>query len=144
MNKTKKSVLYSVIVLILIALSFYGGMQYQKTGNGTKNTNRSQLPGMGAGGAGGRNAGGFTTGEIVSLDDQSLTIKMPNGSTKIVFYSAKTPLAKQSTATLEDLKAGETVTVVSTANPDGSVTAKNIQIGKVIMNTPPSMSPPAV
>jgi len=127
----KKSLFIPIIAILVVGIAFYGGMQYQKIGsssNGTSNLRRGQQQGNGSN----RIGGNFTSGEIVSKDDQSLTVKMPNGSTKIVFYSAKTTLAKQTPATVDDLKAGETVMIGSTTNPDGSVTANNIQIGAII------------
>jgi hypothetical protein len=126
---SNNSMLTTVIVAVLVgALAFFGGMQYQKSrgralGNGV----------FGQGGQFGRRAGANglrpTNGQIVSSDDKSVTVKMPDGSTKIVLITDKTVINKASTGTKDDLKNGETVVVFGTANSDGSVSAQNIAIG---------------
>ena len=68
-------------------------------------------------------------GEVLSQDDKSFTVKMPDGGSKIILFSEKTTLHKANDATKSDLKAGEQVSVFGTENPDGSLTAQNIQIG---------------
>ena len=59
----------------------------------------------------------------MSKDAQSVTVKLSDGSTKIVFYSASTTVSKSATGTAADLTAGTGVIVTGTTNPDGSVTA---------------------
>ena len=78
--------------------SFLGGMKYAeaKTAKARGAGRNMQFSGMGSGevrmfGAG---QGGFSRGEIIKKDDSSITLKMPVGSTKIVFYSASTQIRK--------------------------------------------------
>jgi hypothetical protein len=138
----KNSYIYAIIIgLLLVGAAFYGGMQYQKMTSSNQNraggnTRFGQGQTPGGANAQGRMGGGFTTGEVVSLDSQSLTVKLANGSTKIVFYSASTPVVKQSDATIADLKAGETVMVTASANPDGSISAREIRVGKITVAAP--------
>jgi hypothetical protein len=68
-------------------------------------------------------------GEIISQDDTSVTVKMPDGSSKIVILSENTTINKSSTGSKTDLKTGEQITAFGTQNQDGSVTAQNISIG---------------
>lgn len=67
-------------------------------------------------------------GEIISADEKSVTVKLPDGGSKIVILSEKTSINKAAEATKEDLKVGEKVAVFGSENTDGSVTAQNIQL----------------
>jgi hypothetical protein len=77
----------------------------------------------------GTGTGGFTTGSIVSSDSNSVTIKLSDGSTKIVLYAPSTVIAVSKTGSASDLTTGQDVTVTGTANSDGSITATRIQVG---------------
>lgn len=122
------------ISIILIGGAFYGGMLYGKsTAAATATNNRRNFQGMGGnfqGGAGGRNGGGGgnVNGEILSISDKIITVKMRDGGSKNVIYSASTPIRMFTEVKPEELKVGKTVTVNGTANSDGSVTAQIIQI----------------
>lgn len=72
--------------------------------------------------------GGLTNGEIISKDDKSITVKMTDGSSKIVIIADNTTISKSSAAVKNDLKVGEKVAVFGATNDDGSMTANNIQL----------------
>lgn len=118
--------------------AFYGGMKYgeNKTPQGLSQAERQQrLQQLGAAGmgflngrVGNQTGGSFTNGEILSRDDKSITVKLQNGSSKIVFFSESTEIGKFTNGTSTDLEVGKSVTVTGTANQDGSLTAKSIQI----------------
>ena len=132
-----------IVVLIIIAIgAFLGGWQYGKSGSKNKFSVNGQFPnGMASrnGTANGRVVGSSNNsilGEIISQDDKSVTLKINNGSSKIIFFSASTTVMKLATSTLADLKTGATLMVAGVANSDGSVTAKTIQIRPEISNQP--------
>lgn len=130
----------AVLVLLVGAGAFFGGMKYQQTqaaGNNSRsgqatqdveNQNGQGHPG-GPEGFNGNGRGGATRGEIISQDDNSITVKLEDGSSKIVILSNNTTINKTSSGTQSDLKTGERVSVFGTNNSDGSVTAQNISIG---------------
>ncbi len=135
------------IILIAIAVAvivgggaFYGGMQYQKSKSPSSDfqnlsnlspeerQQRFQQMGIPGGSRGGnQNGGGFATGEIISKDDKSVTVKLRDGGSKIVFFSDSTEISKFISGTQNDLEIGKTITVNGKTNQDGSITAQTIQ-----------------
>ena len=121
-----------VVGVVLMGASFYGGMVYGKST--TPNMGQFATNSFGSGGDMMRGArsmgmnGGFTAGEIIASDASSITIKMQNGSTKIVLVGGSTAISKSATGTKNDLTSGTFVTVSGAANSDGSVTAQSVQI----------------
>lgn len=136
-----KKMLSGVLVTLVVAgsLGFYGGVRYaQSKGLAGPQSFQSgqgqQAFGQARNGQGTlaarRNTmgGGFLSGDVLSKDDKSITLKLRDGSSKIVFYSASTSVGKAVAGSSSDLAAGQQVTVAGTANADGSVTAQQIQI----------------
>jgi flagellar basal body-associated protein FliL len=129
MKNTNTIIIIAVILIIVAAAGgFFGGMMYQKS-------QASTLSAAGRGnfaarfGQAGQNAANRPVrGQVLSISDTTLTVKMSDGSTKIVVLSSSTAFAQSAKAALTDVKTGDTVNVVGTANSDGSVTATDIQI----------------
>lgn len=120
-----------VLVLLVGGGSFFGGMQYQKTKTPVSAAGRF-APGMGAAGrfgnGQGRNGGGFTNGQVVSKDANSLTIKLRDGGSKLIYIATSTNIGKMAEGSMSDVAVGTEVMVGGTANQDGSVTANTVQI----------------
>lgn len=143
MNKNIISIL--VVAIIVGGGAFFGGMKYQQsqTANNFKNRQFGNVNGtgnfVGRNGQGrgtGSNGMGFrpVTGSILSVDNGSISIKMQDGSSKIVLLPNSATVTKTDAAPLSDLKEGETVAVIGVTNSDGSVTAQNVQINPMFRN----------
>ncbi len=120
-----------VIVLVAgVAAGFFAGTKYQQ--GKVAGTSTQAVSGQGRSRFG--NGQGFrpTIGEIISSDDKSITVKMADGSTKIVFLSGNTVYEKTDTAASSDLKTGIRVAVIGMTNSDGSITAQTIQINPIV------------
>jgi hypothetical protein len=136
----KKNII-NIIITVVVAGggSFYGGMQYAQSKTVTPQNfanmtqeEREALRGQFGNGTGARGMrtvnGGGASGEILSKDETSITIKLRDGGSKIVFLSGTTPITKQAEGILADLSVGTQVNAMGTANPDGSITAQSVQI----------------
>ncbi len=141
MNKLLLSILITAVVVG--GGAFYGGMKYGQSkfsfpgrGNfgdlsaedmqarfqqrdGATNGSDTGAPRMG---------GGMVLGEIISKDDKSITVSVKSGGSKIVFLSDSVLVNKSVAGSLGDLGVGDSVSVSGSANSDGSINAKSIQI----------------
>lgn len=134
-----------VVVLAVGAAGFVGGIQYQKSKNPSfpGRLGNGQFQGVQfrqGQGAGQNRLPGFrpVAGEIVSVDETTLTVKLEDGSSKIVILSDKTEINKAEIGARSDLSAGVRVAVFGTDNSDGSVTAQSIQLNPKTFNVTPT------
>lgn len=98
----KNNMIITVVMVVIIgALGFFGGMQYQK----------SQRSNFTAGGQGGGFARRFgqngqngqaIRGEIISSDQNSITVKLADGSTKIIILSSSATIGKVAVGTKDN------------------------------------------
>ena len=120
-------IIIAIAVVIIVAGSFYGGMVYAKSQSVRGFNPQSFRTGQGDN----RNANGISMGDIIAKDDKSITIKLTNGSSKIIFYSDTTEISKFVSGTTQDLEIGQSINITGAANQDGSLTATTIQIRPV-------------
>ncbi len=142
--KNKSLIMTVVAVLIVGVVAFYGGMQYQQRQRPNFAGLRGGQNGQQFQGRGNLQGARPINGEIISQDDKSITVKMQDGSSKIVILSDQTMINKSSEGSKSDLKTGEKVAVFGTENSDGSVTAQNVQLNpqiRVFNGSTPSGSP---
>lgn len=140
-----------IVGLVTLGLGFWGGVVYQKgkaltfVGRGGQNLpanvqqqlrsattpqQRQQIlrqSGL-SGGAGGFGGRGGLSGDVVSKDASSMTIKTSDGSTHVVYYTNATTVNKTMAGSLSDVTTGETISVTGSRNSDGSTSATAIQI----------------
>ena len=156
MKKWQIIVVAVVVVLAVGGGAFYGGMKlrehqltqdptqlFQQMGDGQQS---GQMPGGtmpsgdqqgNQGGTGqpsgtdnsgnGRQAsGGGTTGTVVSVEGDVLTINTDSGNIQVQ-TSDTTLIQKFTSVSLSELEEGESIVVSGTTNDDGSITARSIQ-----------------
>lgn len=129
-------IITSVIICVAIAgLSFWGGMSYRKSksvGTSASRTQQENFAGRtgpsSTQGARNNTGGGLVSGEIMSKDDTSITVKLQDGGSKIIFFAPSIKVEKSVDGLLSDMAIGKQVVVVGVANPDGSVNAQSVSI----------------
>lgn len=141
----------TIVVGMAIAaatIGFFGGTYYQKGQankmgignfnfhergrNSQQGDGRSDARGMNNGGNSngmlGMRGGNMTSGEVTSMDDKSMTVKMSDGSSKIVLLSESTTYSMSESTTKDKVTVGSKVAVFGTSTNDGSLTASSIEL----------------
>ncbi|MHB8143628.1 MAG: DUF5666 domain-containing protein [Thermoleophilia bacterium] len=129
-EKNGKNIIGIGIVAILAVGGgmFFAGMKYGES-RAAGTTGPAQSAGRGNfRGAGDGRSGGFTSGAILSMDNQSITVKMRSGGSKTIYYSGSTQVGKMDRGSVSDLKTGDQVLATGTSNPDGSIAAQDIEV----------------
>ena len=131
-----------IIAIISLALGFGGGYLFKNYQVGKMRPNfGSQLPDRQRNGQELQNVqrpqngqgpqtgfGGIVMGEIISQDENSITVKIQDGSTKIVILGDSTTYSKTQSISKGEMGTGDQVRVFGSANSDGSITAQNVQL----------------
>ncbi len=133
----------AAVVILLVASFYLGRLSVSKTSS-NRNFNPASFVASSQGRAigtnagakmqGGINRGNMVSGEIIGKDDQSLTVKLADGGSKIVYFSGKTTIGQTTVADSGALTVGQNVIVSGTANSDGSLVAQMIQIRDESLN----------
>jgi len=135
MNKNTMMIVAVILILAALGGGFFAGMQYQKSqprsigqfagrGFGTQNSNFRPV-----------------RGQVLSMDNNTLTVKLADGSTKIVVLSSSTIFVQSTKASKSDLKTGDTVNAVGSQNSDGSLTATDVQVNPPMLQRPAGTQP---
>ena len=120
-----------VAILVVGGGMFFAGMKYGESKAPSTPTGMAAGAGYARfrnGARAGQNNGGIASGTILSMDSQSITVKMRSGGSKTIYYSGSTKVGKMDSGTTGDLKTGDQVVVSGTGNSDGSIAAQNIEI----------------
>lgn len=134
---------FIIIVLIIGVGCFYTGVKYSESKRTpmkrdsmgdfldpqsmTAEQQERMEQRVGAGSAQ-RGGDGFVNGEIITKDEETFTVKLRDGGSRIVFYSESTEVLKTIVGELEDIKVGQMVVIDGKVNQNNSVTATTIQI----------------
>lgn len=131
--KSTNMLLTAILVVLVGGGGFWGGIKYQQSKRLRPDDIRGQFASR-QGGAGNRQGGagmmrgGAVVGDITNLDNNTMTIKMPDGSSKIVVLSESTVYNKTATTDKSEVAVGSKVAIFGIANNDGTVTAQSIQL----------------
>ncbi len=127
----KNNIAIVLVIVIFVAggAGFFGGMKYQQSKQPSRADFQARV-GMRQGVPGAQQGAGTETvrGEIVSQDEESITVKLPDESSKIILISENTAINKATEGSVGDLETGEQVMVFGKANSDGSIAATQIQL----------------
>jgi hypothetical protein len=125
------------IILILVAVAvagvgFWGGMAYEKS-NSNQFSKQGNFP-LGQNKEGADVSRNFNnqpiSGEIISVDQNGITLKLKDGGSKIIFISSSTKIAESVEKNSNNLLIGTQAVIIGSSNSDGTITASSIQIGE--------------
>lgn len=133
-----KKIIIAVIATAVIAgaAGYYGGIKFGgakgvsfTAGQFGANGQRMMRNTNGIGGGANRGAGGgFISGEVASVDNSGFTVKLRDGSSKIVLLPGSAEVNKMVAGEKTDIQAGKTVMITGQVGADGSVVAQTVQI----------------
>ncbi len=160
---SKNNIITLVLVILSAGVGFFAGTKYQASkstssvanrqfGNQAFDSNRMAPDGSATQGTGTKNNGsqantrfraGQVMGEVSSFDDNSITVKTTDGSSKIILISDSTTYTMSSEASKSDLKTGDTIAIVGDVGSDGTITASSVQLNPTLRMVGASQAPQA-
>jgi hypothetical protein len=117
--------------------SLNGGMTQRQ---GFQRGGMTGSPGAGAGTATGTRqmrGGGMTVGEVLTVSESGLTVKLADGGSRNVLLPATIAVSESKEIDRSEIKAGKFVIISGETNTDNSVTARNIQVMSVMPTVMP-------
>lgn len=141
--KTNNIATIIIVAVVVGALGFFAGTKYQQNQPSSQFAQFANRAGGGQFRFGNRSGMAPVAGQILSVDTTGITIKMRDGSTKIVIVPDNATISKATTGSKSDIKEGDQVLVLGTQNSDGSVTAQNVQLNPTMFRrgTTPTAQP---
>jgi hypothetical protein len=143
---------YMIIGSIALAVvtggvGFWGGNVYAKSRVGfnfqnrtggrqmtqSQNMGRTTMTNMTPDNSQGFMGRGATVGEVSAKDDNSITIKMSNGSSRIIILSGNTTYRIASETGLDKVEVGTKVAAFGETGNDGNITATSIEINPLVI-----------
>lgn len=130
-----------ITAIVFGAVGFGGGMMIGKKSASPGVSGRMMgangtpggFPGQDAQSGGGNfSTGNVAVGKVTDKDDKSFTLKLADGSTRVVYYSSSTTFSKTETVTAGDVSVDTTVSAMGTATSGGDLTATRVTIGEGI------------
>lgn len=126
----KAKIITTILVVAACGGAFFGGMKYQESRRGSLARQFAGPAGQRMGTAVSRAGLRPVAGEIIGSDESSITIKLQDGSSKIVLVPETAEINQATAAGRSALKVGEQVSAIGQENSDGSVTAQSIQLNQ--------------
>lgn len=127
-----KNTIIVALIMVFTGVGFFAGMKYQQSKQPSRADFQARI-GARQGFAGAQRPAGseMIRGEIINRDEKSITVKLPDESSKIILISENTAINKATEGSVEDLEAGKEVMIFGQTNSDGSVSAQSIQLNPV-------------
>lgn len=150
--KINKNLIYIIILMCGVGILSFIGLKILKssnaktansdqsqTANGPANSQNQDPSGQSRRGGGARGNFKPLEGTITSISEQTIVMKADDGSTKTINCSDSTRIMSQdnsqrTTLTLNDLKSGDLINVMSNDNTQATIDARMIFLGQF---TPP-------
>ncbi len=131
--KDKKLAMGSVIIIAIIfaGAGFFAGRLSQKSAASPAGLagNFQQMRGSGqTAGLKRTDGASMISGEVIKIDDSSLTIKGSDNNSKVVYFSDNTVVNQMATSSINTITAGQQVTVSGQEDTSGFITATSIQV----------------
>ncbi|MEI6690564.1 MAG: hypothetical protein WCL07_02325 [bacterium] len=142
-----------LLTIVSLGIGACGGFWYQQSRianirvtngqwsqNGTTNTQQrsGRMMGGNTGNIVGQNTNGgmmgrgAVTGEVTAKDDKSITVKMNDGSSRIVIVGTSTTYSESAEAKADKVIVGSKVAVFGTTTVDGTTTATSIELNPAL------------
>ena len=138
-GSAKNNLLLIVLVVALLAggAGFFGGMKYQESKMPSRTDFQARM-GMRQDTPGVHSPAGpeMIRGEIIGQDEESITVKLADESSKIILITKNSAINKTEEGGVDDLSEGVEVMIFGQENSDGSITAQSIQIGTGFFRRP--------
>lgn len=119
--KNISKVTAAIVVILLMGVSFYSGTIYGRTRiiNDIRNAQQEMA---------GPNGQVGIFGKIMSKNGNNLTVSLPDGGSRIIFFEPSTPILTVASGTPADLIVGKEIAAQGTVNQDGSLNATGISV----------------